>query len=357
MDIMMVGGLLAERVPLPDMMIAAGMRRLIGESHRTLRHVPGESEADFAAQMEAFSIAEHSEAANKQHYELPAEFFALILGPHRKYSSCLYLGANSLADAEDAALCETVSHAELRDGQSVLELGCGWGSLSLWMAERFPHSFITSVSNSASQRRYIEAQAQMRNLPNLKIVTSDMNDFSSDQSFDRIVSVEMFEHMANWRSLLSRARHWLKADGRLFIHVFSHESGSYRFDHNDENDWIGQHFFTGGIMPSHNLIQRFPDLFAVEKDWRWSGLHYCQTAKDWLANYDRNAKRIAKILHDVYGDDANLWRRRWRMFFLATAELFGYKNGNAWGVSHYLLKPVPPVAARETNSPRKITDA
>jgi cyclopropane-fatty-acyl-phospholipid synthase len=357
MNFMTAGGLLAERVPLPDMMITAGMRRLIGESHRTLRRVPEEADADFAAQMDTFPIAAYSEAANKQHYELPAEFFALILGPRRKYSSCFYFGATSLADAEEAALCETVSHAELRNGQSILELGCGWGSLSLWMAERFPNSFITGVSNSASQRRYIEAQARTRNLRNLKIVTFDMNDFSTDQSFDRIVSVEMFEHMANWRSLLSRARHWLKPDGKLFIHVFSHESGSYRFDHDDENDWIGQHFFTGGIMPSHNLIQRFPDVFTVEKDWRWNGLHYHRTAMDWLANYDRNAEPIGKILRDVYGDDANLWRRRWRMFFLATAELFGYENGNAWGVSHYLLKPAPSVTTHEINSTRKMIDA
>jgi len=271
---------------------------------------------------------------------LPPEFFALILGPRRKYSSCFYDGGISLAEAEELALSETAAHADLHDGQDILELGCGWGSLSLWIAERFPRSRIASVSNSAPQRLYIEGQARARNLHNLKIVTADMNDFTTDQRFDRVVSVEMFEHMANWRRLLSRVRDWLSPGGKLLLHVFSHESGAYRFDHNDENDWVAQHFFTGGIMPSHNLIQQFPDLFSIEKDWRWNGLHYRRTALDWLANYDRNAKLIGEILRAVYGSDAYLWRRRWRMFFLATAELFGYADGKSWGVSHYLLKPV-----------------
>lgn len=345
MGFMTIGGLLAERAPLPDSMITAGMRRAIGERQRFLRSALGGTDENFAAQMRAFPIAEYSAAANRQHYELPPEFFGLILGPRRKYSSCLYVGADRLAEAEDAALFETSSHAELHDGQAVLELGCGWGSLSLWMAERFPNSRFTGVSNSASQRGYIEAQARARNLRNLEIVTADMNDFAPAQCFDRVVSVEMFEHMANWHSLLSRVRGWLNPHGKLFIHVFSHESGSYRFDQNDPNDWIGQHFFTGGIMPSHHLIRQFSGLFIVEKTWRWSGLHYRRTARDWLSNYDRNATPLGKILRDVYGADAYLWRRRWRMFFLVTAELFGYADGTSWGVSHYLLKPTPREAA------------
>jgi cyclopropane-fatty-acyl-phospholipid synthase len=340
MDLMTAGGLLAERAPIPDAIITAGMRHLISGRERVLSAANGNADAEFAAGMDEHPIAEHANAANEQHYELPPEFFALILGPRRKYSSCLYaFGAQTLMQAEEIALAETAAHAELRDGQDVLELGCGWGSLSLWMAERFPNSRIVSVSNSAPQRLYIEEQARTRNLKNMRIVTADMNDFAIDKRFDRVVSVEMFEHMANWRGLLGRVNGWLKPDGKLFIHIFSHVNAPYRFDHRDETDWIGQHFFTGGIMPSHNLIHHFPDLFAVEKEWRWNGLHYKRTAMDWLANYDANAGEIGQILRDVYGKDAGLWRRRWRMFFLATAELFGYAGGDAWGVSHYLLTP------------------
>jgi cyclopropane-fatty-acyl-phospholipid synthase len=337
MDLIAAGGLVAERVPVPDALLAAGMRHMIAGQQRRLERVPA---VDFAAAMTARPIAEHAANANAQHYELPPEFFALILGPRRKYSSCLYaLGAATLAEAEETALGETAAHADLHDGQSILELGCGWGSLSLWMAERFPMARITAVSNSAPQRLYIEAQARTLGFGNLKVITADMNDFAIDQTFDRIVSVEMFEHMANWRGLLAKASGWLKPDGRLFIHVFSHAHASYRFDHNDAQDWIARHFFTGGIMPGHDLIRSFPDLFSVEQEWRWNGSHYQRTALDWLANYDRNAKAIAPILRDVYGSDAALWRRRWRMFFLATAELFGYADGNVWGVSHYRLKP------------------
>jgi cyclopropane-fatty-acyl-phospholipid synthase len=210
------------------------------------------------------------------------------------------------------------------------------------MAERFPDARITSVSNSQSQRGYIAAEAAKRGLTNLIVVTADMNDFSTDYNFDRIVSVEMFEHMANWRLLMSRLRSWLAPDGRVFIHVFSHALTPYRFDHDNPADWIARHFFTGGIMPSHELMHEFADSFTVERDWRWDGNHYRRTADAWLANYDRNAKEIGVILREVYGRDAALWRRRWRLFFLATSELFGHANGKAWGVSHYRLAPSRP---------------
>ena len=338
MDLLSAGGLLAERFPVPDSLVIAGIRRKVGETQRLLSTTAATDDA-FAADMMAHPIAEHPEEANAQHYELPPEFFKLALGPRRKYSSCLYpKGNETLAEAEECALEETAVHADLRDGQEILELGCGWGSLSLWMAERFPGARITAVSNSRPQREHIEHQATLRQLGNLKVITADMNDFAIDKSFDRIVSIEMFEHMANWQGLLARVRGWLKPDGRLFIHVFSHDRAPYRFDHGDENDCIAQHFFTGGIMPSHGLIHRFPDLFAVQREWRWSGTHYRRTALDWLANYDANAREIGVILRKVYGRDAGLWRRRWRMFFLATAELFGYDDGRPWGVSHYLLR-------------------
>jgi cyclopropane-fatty-acyl-phospholipid synthase len=290
--------------------------------------------------MSEWPIAVHTDDANAQHYELPAAFFSLVLGPRRKYSSCLYASpATTLAEAEIAALEETCLHADLADGQDILELGCGWGSLSLFMAERFPSGRIVSVSNSSSQRTYIEAEAKRRGLRNLTVITADMNTFSPDGTFDRIVSVEMFEHMSNWHCLLQRARSWIRDDGRLFLHVFSHRKTAYRFDHADKADWIAQYFFTGGVMPSHGLVRAFDDSFTVERDWRWNGKHYERTAQDWLDNFDRNRDAVRAIFEATYGKDAPVWMRRWRMFFLATAGLFGHAGGEEWGVSHYRLSP------------------
>ena len=329
-----------ERLPVPDRLIRSGISHLVGRTHRRMSAVQPDGETMFATEMMTHPIAEHTAAANAQHYELPADFFGLVLGPHRKYSSCLYqVDADSLAQAEANALAETCAHADLRDGQQILELGCGWGSLSLWMAERYPGARITAVSNSASQRRYIEATAQARALTNLTMITADMNEFSTDARFDRVVSVEMFEHMANWEALLTRVRDWLRPDGRLFLHVFSHATVPYRFDTTDDADWIARYFFTGGIMPSHGLIRHFPNLFTLEQDWRWDGQHYQRTADAWLANYDANAAEIEALLRGVYGDKARLWRRRWRLFFLAVSGLFGHEAGNSWGVSHYRLAP------------------
>lgn len=332
---------LGERLPLPDLVARPGIRYLVGRTRRKLG-ASGAATADeaFAAAMATRPIAEYTRRANEQHYELPPEFFALVLGPRRKYSCCLYPSPEtSLAEAEELALVETEAHADLADGQRILELGCGWGSLSLWMAARYPRARITAVSNSQPQRRYIETVALSRGLSNLSVVTADMNDFRPAGHFDRIVSVEMFEHMANWASLLGRIREWLTPDGRLFLHVFSHRRAPYRFDHGDPADWIAQHFFTGGIMPSHGLIRQFADLFEVEEDWRWSGENYARTAQDWLANLDLNADAVRDVLRQVYGDAAQLWQRRWRLFFLATSGLFGHSGGAEWGVSHYRLRP------------------
>jgi len=330
-----------ERTPIPDAVARLGVGYLVGRARRQL-DAETPDEALFVREMDKRPIALATDDANRQHYELPAEFFSMILGPRRKYSSCLYEGAASLADAEERALAETCAHAGLADGQEILELGCGWGSLSLWMAEQYPNSRITAVSNSASQREFIESQAKLRSFGHLRVITADMNDFATDGHFDRIVSVEMFEHMSNWRALLTRARGWLKPDGRLFVHVFTHRSRPYSFEVADEADWIAQHFFTGGIMPSHGLIRQFPDLFAVEQEWRWSGDHYRRTALDWLANFDRNDAVVSVILQDVYGADWRIWRRRWRLFFLATAGLFGDQGGEVWGVSHYRLRAADP---------------
>jgi cyclopropane-fatty-acyl-phospholipid synthase len=324
--------------PFPDFVTRPAISLLVANARRKLQDEQV-SDAEFAREMAVRPVAEHADAANTQHYELPARFFELCLGPHRKYSSCWFPtpGAD-LETAEAAALALTCEHAMLENGQTVLELGCGWGSLSLWMAERYPTSRITAVSNSHSQKAEIDRLAAARGLTNLTVVTADMNVFSTDRTFDRIVSVEMFEHMANWRALLGRCRDWLKPDGRMFVHVFSHIDRPYRFEVSDDSDFIAQHFFTGGVMPSHGLMRQYADLLEIEERWRWSGVHYRRTADRWLENFDRHAEEIRGLMASVYGDEAALWMRRWRRFFMATAGLFGDSDGQVWGVSHYRLK-------------------
>jgi cyclopropane-fatty-acyl-phospholipid synthase len=331
---------LIERTPVPDAITRLGIEALVARSRRLLAAEPEETAERFAAAMAAEPIAAHTEAANDQHYEVPADFFRLVLGPQRKYSSCLYeADTATLAEAEEAALAETAAHARVGNGMSILELGCGWGSLSLWLAQRYPDSCILSVSNAKSQRRFVEGEIARRRLTNLRVVTADVNDFEPGETFDRVVSVEMFEHVSNWPALLARVKSWLKPDGLFFMHVFSHVRVPYRFDHEDEADWIARHFFTGGIMPSHNLIRYFPESFDVVDAWRWSGQHYQRTAEHWLANFDRHTEEIAEIFSATYGSQARLWLRRWRLFFLATAGLFGHRGGGEWGVSHILLRP------------------
>lgn len=336
--------LIAERVnklqdaPFPDFITRPAIALLVANARRGFASAP-QDDGVFAREMAQRPVAEHTDAANQQHYELPARFFQLCLGSHRKYSSCFYETPTATLDqAEASALRITCEHADLKDGQAILELGCGWGSLSLWMAEHYPNATITAVSNSHSQKAFIDGEAEARGLTNLTVITADMNVFTIDRTFDRIVSVEMFEHMANWRALLTKVAGWLKPDGRVFIHVFSHVDAPYRFEVSDDSDFIAQHFFTGGVMPSHNLIRQYADLLAVEQDWRWSGTHYQRTANDWLANFDANTSEIRELMKGVYGADHALWMRRWRRFFMATAGLFGDSDGTVWGVSHYRLK-------------------
>lgn len=334
---------LFEAAPVPDAIARLAIDSLVRRTRKSMPEDGDAATAAFAKTMASFPVAAHPEAANAQHYEVPAAFFAAVLGPRRKYSCCLYEdGASDLAAAEERALAETVRHARLEDGQSILELGCGWGSLTLYMAEAFPSAVIQAVSNSGSQRTFIETEAERRGLKNLEVVTADINDFATDGQFDRVVSVEMFEHVSNWNALLGRVRSWLEPDGLLFMHVFSHTRVPYRFDHENPNDWIAQYFFTGGIMPSHGLIDAVSDTFEVVGRWRWNGMHYARTANDWLANMDRNEANILEIFAPVYGDEAHIWWRRWRLFFLATAGLFGHRGGEEWGVSHYLLRPRAP---------------
>jgi len=329
----------AERMPLPDVIIRAAIHGLCSRTATRLATGNSESDAWFADEMAARAIAEHSDDASAQPYEVPAALIAHVLGPNRKYSACFYKEpASTLQEAEEEALRQTVEHADLADGQSILELGCGWGSLSLWMARQFPHAKVTAVSHSQGQRAYVEEQARLRGLLNLRVVTADMNVFAPEGQFDRIVSVEMFEHVMNWRKLMTRVRSWLAPEGRLFMHIVTHRSGSHLFDRANREDWIAQHVFTGGVMASHHLVRQFDDIFTVEKEWCWSGTHYQRTANDWLVNFDAHRDAIEAALRKVHGDETSLWVRRWRCFFLATSGLFGYADGTEWGVSHYRMK-------------------
>ena len=332
---------LLERSAVPDPIVRAGIRSLLRARLREESRL--DRKAAFIEELKRSPIALHTEAANAQHYEVPAAFFLEVLGPHLKYSSGLWEpGARTLAEAELAMLRLTVKRAALENGQRILELGCGWGSLTLFMAELFPASEIVAVSNSRSQRAFIEARAAERGLRNLTVLTADMNSFqpADGRPFDRVVSVEMFEHMRNYGQLLERIAGWLAPSGKLFVHIFAHRQFAYPFEARDASDWMAEHFFTGGTMPSDALFLRYQDDLQVRACWRWSGLHYARTADAWLENLDRNRERVLEVMASTYGAaQAKVWRQRWRMFFMACAELFGYDGGRQWWVSHYRMTP------------------
>lgn len=346
-----------ERGWMPDWLTRMAIRRLCGVRLQECAAADCESEREsleqFLREMRAGPIAPVPERANEQHYEVPAEFFDLVLGPHRKYSCCFWSDDTlTLGHAEENALELTCRRAELDNGQDVLELGCGWGSLSLWMATRYPRSRITAVSNSRPQRKWIEAEARQRGLRNLRVITRDMNDFDADATFDRVVSVEMFEHMRNYDLLLSKIRRWLRPDGRLFVHIFCHRKYAYPFESEGDQNWMGKYFFTGGIMPSDDLLARFARDMRVERQWRWNGRHYQKTADAWLAYLDSRRDKVMPILASAYGRaNADRWLQRWRMFFMAVSELFGFADGQEWFVGHYLLMPQRQESASPVVSP------
>lgn len=337
---------LLEKDLLPDFLIRYGIRRLLVQ--RLKDEDKGNPEAlqehfmKLVEELKNSPIAVNTADANVQHYEIPAGFFQLVLGNHLKYSSGYWKEGVSSIDISERDMLEiTCERAELRDGQNILELGCGWGSLSLFIAEKYPNNKITAVSNSHSQKAFIDEQAQKRNIKNLTILTADMNIFQIEEKFDRVVSVEMFEHMRNYELLMNKIAYFLKPTGKLFVHIFTHKDYAYKFEVKDESDWMSKYFFTGGIMPSDHLLLYFQRELKIENHWRVSGIHYEKTSNAWLQNMDSNKQKIMEIMEQVYGKkDALKWWSYWRIFFMSCAELWGYKGGKEWMVSHYLFRKV-----------------
>jgi cyclopropane-fatty-acyl-phospholipid synthase len=329
-----LGLALAERGLVPLSGLRRGVRRLIG---RRLAELDSPKERPwFDRELVGGPLALSPEKANEQHYEVPSDFFELVLGPRLKYSAAYWpAGVESLAAAEDAMLSLTCGRAHLEDGQDVLELGCGWGSLTLYMAHAYPSSRITAVSNSNRQREFIEARAPA----NVRVLTADVNDLVLEERFDRVVSVEMFEHMRNYRGLLHRIRRWMRDDARLFVHIFCHRTHAYPYEVDGRDDWMARYFFTGGTMPSLDLLGRFEGDLRVERRWEVDGRHYGRTARAWRENLEDKKTRVMKIFRVAYGEEAARWYQRWRLFFLACEELFGYRDGTEWLVGHYLLAP------------------
>ena len=327
---------LLEKNLIPDALIRFEIRRLLKKRLKELKH---SDQSAFVRGLKNSPIALSVDAANQQHYEVPAAFFEKALGARMKYSCAFYEApADTLNQAEERMLALTCERAELQDGQEILELGCGWGSLTLWMAEKFPNSKILGVSNSASQRELILKQAKARGLANIEIMTQDMNYFSPVRTFDRVVSIEMFEHMRNVPRLFEKISKWLKDEGKLFVHIFSHREFSYLFEDRDQSDWMARFFFTGGMMPSHHLYAQFKQNLKIEKEWMVPGFHYSKTSEHWLENMDRNESFIREVFKTTYGtQSADLWWARWRIFFMACAELWGWKESPEWQVSHYLF--------------------
>jgi cyclopropane-fatty-acyl-phospholipid synthase len=332
----------AERGSFGDRTLEAAMWLLCRRRRATARRASRTGEqAAFLAAAHQGPTAVATDRANEQHYELPPEYFRLALGPQRKYSSALYpTGTESLSEAEEAMLALTVERAGITDGMRVLDLGCGWGSLSMWIARRFPRCTVVAMSNSNAQRLDIETRCATEGITNVEVITADINDFTPPGRFDRIVSVEMMEHVRNHRLLFERISRWLEPDGRLFVHIFVNRDSCYPFETRGRADWMSTYFFTGGMMPSWDLLPELRVLQLVDR-WKVNGVHYGRTLRHWLARHDDHRIEVMEVMERTYGDDAAIWFQRWRMFFLACATLFEFDHGDEWFVAHYLFAPTP----------------
>jgi cyclopropane-fatty-acyl-phospholipid synthase len=337
---------LAEKRLLPDWLVRYGIRRLLASrlqqeasalaSEKTL--------AEFADELKQEPIAILTDKANEQHYEVPSQFFELVLGPRLKYSCCWYPDPHTpLDNAEEEMLRLTCQRAEIADGMKILDLGCGWGSLSLWLAQQYPQAQITSVSNSGTQREFIQGRCRALGLNNVTTITANVREYTTSEKFDRVVSIEMFEHVRNYQQLLSRIAGWLNPSGKLFVHIFCHRELAYRFETEGDTNWMGRHFFSGGLMPAYDLFSHFQDDLHIAHRWKIDGRHYARTCWDWLANLDRNQRQLLDMFTLGLGpSEAKLALQRWRMFFMACAELFQYREGTEWFVAHYLFEPTAP---------------
>ncbi len=329
---------------VPEPVLRAGIRAVCALRLREQRRGIDEEQSRhqaFVTELRASEVAIETAAANAQHYEVPADLYQMVLGPHLKYSSCYWPpGVDDLPAAEAAMLALTAERAGLADDQDVLDLGCGWGSMTLWAAARFSRSRFTAVSNSATQRAFIEAQAAARGLTNVQVRTADVRTLELPaRAFDRVISIEMFEHMRNYQLLLRRISEWLRPDGSLFVHVFAHRHHAYPFEDAGASDWMAREFFTGGIMPSASLLHHFQDDLVVTDEWHLAGTHYARTAEAWHDNLMSRRAEVEQIFAASYGAEAARRFQRWRVFFLACAEMFGYRDGREWIVAHYRFAP------------------
>jgi len=337
---------LTEKGLVPDFFIRLGIRKLskvrLDWANSVKPHEIAGRHQDWVEILKKSPIALVPEKANEQHYEVPPAFFKSCLGPHLKYSSGYWpMGVETLEDSEEAMLSLSCERAQIKNGDRILELGCGWGSLTCYMAKKFPKSQITAVSNSKDQKDFILQRCKEDNLENVQVITADMNDFDTEKKFNRVVSIEMFEHMRNYQKLLSRISNFLESEGTLFVHIFTHEYLAYPFEDQGDGDWMAREFFSGGMMPSHNLLLYFQDDLKINSVWRLSGTHYEKTSLAWLQKMDQNRREVLDLFADTYGkENAKIWFQRWRIFFMSCEQLFGYNRGREWGVSHYLfLKP------------------